>query len=410
MAEGTTNTSDLRRVASDLGSMLRTKVTRDAARGVAGWHNNFAPGRIGTTGSALPLGFLRSLRAIDRDLDAAVVNGLLQAQLASGGWSILSLNGSATVEGTVPPLAAMCRSTGPGAGQSVARARAWLEQQQRQDGGWGSTDADDSRVCLTARALMALAALDVPDQNSLTRGAEWLTSLQNGDGSWGPVVGARGTTVHTALAMRGLIGAGVGLSERSIERGLDFLASQWEPSLDATLVETYDATIGPGTYSRVSMVHDIDAEVALCLIETDPLGLRTRLWTCAQGWISANSDQKWWEHMDPAASLWTVIPRATAALSLANRIGTSESTVRWGASGFAATRTPNRRALIALVFLAFRTQPQWFRVLGVALFAAIGIACLVLFFLDIIDAAGLFIGLVVPSILAASQVLITRKE
>ncbi len=77
---------------------------------------------------------------------------------------------------------------------SFLRARAWLESVQHEDGGWGErcNTYDDpvfkgqgpSSASQTAWGVMALAAFGDPSRPSLVRGVEYLARTQNQDGSW----------------------------------------------------------------------------------------------------------------------------------------------------------------------------------------------------------------------------------
>ncbi len=76
----------------------------------------------------------------------------------------------------------------------LLKARAWLEEVQHEDGGWGErcNTYDDpvfkgqgpSTASQTAWAVMGLCAFDDPDNPALQRGIEYLIHMQNTDGSW----------------------------------------------------------------------------------------------------------------------------------------------------------------------------------------------------------------------------------
>jgi squalene-hopene/tetraprenyl-beta-curcumene cyclase len=76
----------------------------------------------------------------------------------------------------------------------LLKARAWLEEVQHEDGGWGErcNTYDDpvfkgqgpSTASQTAWAVMGLCAFDDPDNPALQRGIEYLIHTQNTDGSW----------------------------------------------------------------------------------------------------------------------------------------------------------------------------------------------------------------------------------
>jgi squalene/oxidosqualene cyclase-like protein len=76
----------------------------------------------------------------------------------------------------------------------LARAAAWVESVQRDDGGWGEhfsgcltqryVENDASLVSSTSWALLALRAAFPDDRPSLARGIAWLTAGQQADGGW----------------------------------------------------------------------------------------------------------------------------------------------------------------------------------------------------------------------------------
>jgi squalene-hopene/tetraprenyl-beta-curcumene cyclase len=87
------------------------------------------------------------------------------------------------------------RAIGLDMGQSwLLKARSWLEDVQRSDGGWGErcNTYDDpvfkgqgpSTASQTAWAVMGLCTFGEPNRPSLRRGIEYLISTQNPDGSW----------------------------------------------------------------------------------------------------------------------------------------------------------------------------------------------------------------------------------
>ncbi len=77
---------------------------------------------------------------------------------------------------------------------ALRRARHWLVEHQRSDGGWGEThegcingrytENDESQIIHTAWALMGLLEAGEPDWRCIERGAAFLIASQNEDGSW----------------------------------------------------------------------------------------------------------------------------------------------------------------------------------------------------------------------------------
>lgn len=412
--KGLVRAGDLRAVTDAALSLLRARLVHRRDDDIAGWHNTFEPGRIGTTGSALPLALLREQHAIAAATDRAVVQGLLAAQStdgeAAGGWCILSVASCPTVEGTAPTLAVIARSSGVDVATAVQAGRRWLLRNQRADGGWGSTASDTPRTCLTSSALSTLASLDVPDRDALRGGMEWLKTHQSSDGSWPEIPGQSGTVVHTALAIRALLACGVPLSDACVVTGLAYIEKNWRAGESDEAHESYDATTGTGTYSRVALVHDVDAEVVLTLIEADPNGLRAPLWQAAAGWVEANRTGSWCEAIEPRPTLWTIVPRATAAARLADQLPAAHSVVVYRPHAVALASHGLRRAAFALFILAFRSIPVAWRIVAGALAGIVLIAGIVLVASDIWDAGDFWAAIPIPVAITLTVALATRSN
>ena len=361
----TLHPAELHSIAGAAADFLKGKAVSDSERGIAGWHNNFAPGRIGTTGSALPLDFLRAQRAITPTLDTAVIKGLLAAQVRTGrdagGWCILSLSDRATTEGTAPTLSVVAQSEAPGASEAVASGRAWLVATQRTDGGWGSTADDPARTCLTASAVMTLSNLDCPPREALSRAAQWLRSQQSNDGAWGAGPGASGTIVHTALGLRALAAID-GPQQPECIKALNYLATNWRQSSEFVDSESYDAsTVSKDTYNRVILTHDVDAEVILTLLEVDPLGSTVPFWRVVDRWVGDNKSGGWLDTKNRSTTVWTVVQRAKVAQKLGALLGPDTTRIEFNDLGFAMTSESHRRTLVSLALSSFRVRTRWFR-------------------------------------------------
>src|SRR6187399_2527459 len=100
--------------------MLKNRVARqDTDNGhLSGWHGRFAPGRIGSPGSAIPLRFFREYGGLDPKTEKEVIKAIVEAQYTdgknAGGWHILSVSGTPSVEGTAPTLEALVGARGEG--------------------------------------------------------------------------------------------------------------------------------------------------------------------------------------------------------------------------------------------------------------------------------------------------------
>jgi hypothetical protein len=401
----------LRGVAGSTATLLHAKVVTKGD--IAGWHNNFAPDRIGSTGSALPLAFLRDQKQITPSLEKRVIAGLLRAQFKvgadRGGWAILSISGCPTVEGTAPTLGVLAQSSGFGVADAVALGRAWLLEAQNPDGGWGSNQAAPSRTSLTASAVSTLSSLDVPDAEALDRAISWFRTNQQATGAWAEAPGRDGTVVHTALALRALVSAGMAPDDRPIASGLSYIQQYWRPDSGAISVESYDCPVPEG-YNKVALQHDVDAQVVLTLLMVDPWGLSAPLWDTAAAWVKQNSQGKWWEHHGGEPTLWTIVPRATAASALARRLPSSSSTVRWRRGTVAVCISANRWPLVQLTASTFRFIPANLR--WPAVFTTIGVSVLflVLWATPVWTTDQFFNSAIVPGILLVAQLFIQPPQ
>lgn len=365
--------TDIASIAGQVAGVLRQSVVRrqDLGGPIAGWHSRFAANRIGAPGAAVPMQFLREMRALDEQLEAEIVRGLLDAQLPDGGWRILSVAASSSTEGTATVLRSLSGASGAGVAKSIGRATEWLTKHQSADGGWGSTNdhANLPRTALTAAAIHALACLDAPDREVIRKGVDWLTTSQNSDGSWGLLPGDRGTVVHTALALRGMAAAGHHRSP-AVSNALTFINRTWRPDASNVEQEAYDFHVG-NAYHRVTSVYDVDAEVVLALLEHGSLGTGTRLWDVVSAWVGqTRSGERWWEHPTTGATLWTLVPRGLAALRLGRRLGV-DGCVRWGRDAVALTATARTWPLWRLVLVSLRLPHTKLRI-------AVQVVCLVL--------------------------------
>ncbi len=410
---GRVTLSDIGLVAHDVVTFLKKEIVRTNdgdGRPVAGWHNTFAAGRIGTTGSAVPLQLLREEGSLSSQDEEAVSRRLRAAQVVDGdergGWCLLSVSAAPTVEGTAPTLCAQARSSGPDALESVAMARAWLLNAQRPDGGWGPTLHDESRTCLTVSAILALTALDSPDRRALDNARAWLAATQTGEGAWGAAEGHPATVTHTALALRGLLSLGLPPTDGAVARGIDYLKRRWTPDATAYEHERYEATVG-NAYSRIALVHDIDAEVVLTLLEADPVGLTSKVWSAAAGWVELNRNRNWFRENGASPTVWTVVPRAHAALKLSRLTANAEAQVSYGDGAVAFCEPRRSGALLALAGSSLwsrriqRGALAWVGIIVVAILIGLAVA-------GKLTLTELLLGVIIPVLLLAFS-FVSRK-
>ncbi len=117
---------------------------------------------------------------------------LRRTQEADGSW--YGRWGVAYIYGTWQVLRGLSSIGEPMEQPWIAKARAWLEGCQNEDGGWGESPACYQDISLkgrgpstpsqTAWALMGLCACGGEETEAIRRGAAWLIARQNRDGSW----------------------------------------------------------------------------------------------------------------------------------------------------------------------------------------------------------------------------------
>ncbi len=143
--------------------------------------------------SARCVSMLAQLGEADTPRMAAALVYLRKEQEADGSW--FGRWGVNYIYGT---WSALCALNAAGLGPddpAVARAAAWLERIQNEDGGWGE-DCDsyaldyqgytpaESRASQTGWALLGLMAAGATDSDAVRRGIDWLRAHQQGDGLW----------------------------------------------------------------------------------------------------------------------------------------------------------------------------------------------------------------------------------
>ena len=104
--------SKIRQYIDETEKFLTSKMcTREHGNHItSGWHNFFAQGKIGTTGTATPYLFFHHLGQIPEE--QKLISTLIDLQNNDsdehkGGWPILSIARVPTVEGTAWPLKAL---------------------------------------------------------------------------------------------------------------------------------------------------------------------------------------------------------------------------------------------------------------------------------------------------------------
>jgi len=381
--------------------MLKARMVRQVgpAGEISGWHGRFAPGRIGSPGSAVPLRFLREYGGLDPRTESEVVQAILSAQYDSGdhdgGWHILSISLTPSVEGTAPTLECLIGASGTGLREAIRRAQAWLEKASSPAGGWGSTSGNPPRVYTTCASLFALTKLPAPDNAIIKAATQWLVSTQRANGSWGPAPSESGTVTHTAMAIRALMATGLQADHPSVRRASDYIQKYWMPDAVAVQQESYDFHVGQ-QYHRVTAVYDVDAEVALAMLSISRDGLGTRLWFAVSQWVDRNDEGTWWKRTDDMLSVWTVVPRALVCMRLARQFGPSVKAVRWRNQVVVTSSTRSWRPLFGLCLSAFRPSRNWQRYIVGLMCISVGAAVAALALIGKLNAQTAVVGVFVP--------------
>jgi hypothetical protein len=320
-----------------------------------------------------------------------------------GGWAILSLGGRPTVEGTVWPLLALKAAGDQSDLDRVQRAERWIVERQNNDGGWGSTTDNRSRVVLTTAAMTALQGSRLQFEPALLRAHRWLKIHQrNSEGSWGPAPGEPGTVAHTCLALMALADSGASPTDPVVAAGRRFLLDRWNPDPSAIHQETYDAHFG-NSYSRVFLEHDVDALVCRASLRMGGPGDLARALEAGSGLARTPI-----EAVDASPiSLWTVLPRGFAAVELAQHLPRDVRT-RGNENVLVTLHGSRRRVVGSLMSIAWkeaglapRHPLRWL----VAVLLLVSAATTVLFVLGEIAVGEFLLGLVVPLVLAAITLL-----
>ena len=128
----------------------------------------------------------------DHPAIARAIAWLRQEQEADGSW--FGRWGTNYIYGTWSVLCALNAAGIPPTDPAMARAVDWLRARQRPDGGWGEDcesyagappgEFTESTPSQTAWAVLGLMAAGAADDDSVARGVAWLTATQRDDGEW----------------------------------------------------------------------------------------------------------------------------------------------------------------------------------------------------------------------------------
>ena len=195
-------------------------------------------------------------------------------KLEPSGWAFEFENDTyPDVDDTAEVVLALGRTAEPTLG-ATARAVAWIEGMQCDDGGWAAFDVDNvqalmrelpfsdfgelidpSSADVTAHVLEMLAAVE-PSSGVVKRGVEWLLAAQEDDGSWFGRWGAN-YIYGTGAVLPGLAAAGLALDHPAMRRAVSWLEDHqnldggWGEDLRSYRDVSYRGR-GPSTASQTS--------------------------------------------------------------------------------------------------------------------------------------------------------------
>ncbi|HEX6520008.1 MAG TPA: prenyltransferase/squalene oxidase repeat-containing protein [Streptosporangiaceae bacterium] len=176
---------------------------------------------------------------INRDIVPEAVATLIAMQNPDGGWrirsSLVGAHSDASItESTCECLWALHEAGRSDTEQSVRDGIAWLESQQRADGGWASSGTGaESLVFPTTTAVRALAKFRRTD--AVAKGIAWLRRAQHADGGWGPRIpeiepNVASSAAYTAYAVVALAAGHIAEDDRALVAGCEFLRTTFNPA------------------------------------------------------------------------------------------------------------------------------------------------------------------------------------
>ncbi|MFI5888148.1 prenyltransferase/squalene oxidase repeat-containing protein [Streptomyces sp. NPDC051554] len=235
--------------------------------GLKGWDQYQDGSRIGVISTAQAL--LAHVHAGSReDVVEEAAKTLEALQNPDGGWQVRRALVGGTSNASITESTAYCLMALRAAGrtdtaQAVQKGLSWLQDMQRQDGGWSSSaNSETSHVVATSLATRVLLAFKRTEAGR--RGADWLRACQNVDGGWGPVAQSNGEavvdsnsspayTAHSVLALRA---TGLDTGDRLIVKACGFLSSAFDPEREEPWASTsYTTLVDPDSFARLDFRH-----------------------------------------------------------------------------------------------------------------------------------------------------------
>ena len=218
--------------------------------GGGGWYHQLAEPEPGPTATALGAATFH-ICGTQNDHFTDALEFLRVRQVTSpdcrvdGGWAVNTSQGYPVVESTawVAWFLGLVRCGHLSQSPDLAKARAWLINNQNGDGGWGSFHGAPSRISLTCLAARGLAQLD-PYAPELDKAIEWLVGQRIPDPcAWGESRTQAPTTTHTAMVLLTIRSVRPSWCDDGILHAYEWLAANLDTGTiddENSRVETYN--------------------------------------------------------------------------------------------------------------------------------------------------------------------------
>jgi hypothetical protein len=350
--------------------------------------------------------------------------------LLDGGWAVNTSAGQPVTEATALVAHVLVRTgTAVVTGSPDARrSRAWLINNQNDDGGWGSFRGQESRVWLTAMAVRALGKLDRRSP-ALVKGATWLVTARDpASHGWGERPRHAATVTHTSYVLTALVDSGLTTTNRAVADalpdGFGWLASHLNPTRvhdDHARLESYNVSRVDADGSIVMWQNTIwhhGLPFAVSALVRQPGTVRFDLIvTSVRTLITTQMDDGRWPSVDSSAafSVWTVWPFLEALADVKACLPLRSGQVLTPLSTQAAIIQGGSDLDVApqrlLGTVRWRARKQWLRrhwaAVAIGLLLAGGVAVVAT---GLFEAQEVGFGLVVPVVLLVIQVAMTGTK
>ncbi|MFE7623248.1 prenyltransferase/squalene oxidase repeat-containing protein [Streptomyces sp. NPDC057509] len=187
------------------------------------------------------LAVMAQVRAGEEKAAREPIAYLESLQHDSGAWpSLIPATGDSDVDSTAIAVMALDLVGGEKAEKTVAKALAWLADQQLSDGGFPG--AAGNSVNSAALAIQGLSLDEERYASRITRAQKFLAARQNSDGGFN--VAKEGRRESNLRASAQAVGGATGISFGTLERSLDGTTPQPTPSPSTPQIVTPDDSAG----------------------------------------------------------------------------------------------------------------------------------------------------------------------